>query len=81
MTVQIVVDVAAVARYLRCSKQRVRLLLSQGRIVATKDDSGAWRVPFPPVIRGGSRGPRLGQRPALATKHRLRNTSPDDGRR
>lgn len=58
------VTVAKAARYLGVSVQRVRVLLNQGRMAGLRSDGRAWQVEFPPIIRGGMRGPRLGHKPA-----------------
>lgn len=53
--------VRQVAAYLGVSTTRVRQLLLAGRIVADKDDTGHWRISYPPTIRHGARGPKLGR--------------------
>lgn len=66
----ILVPVATVARYLRVSTRRVRALLESGRMRGCKNpETGHWSVDFPPVIQGGSRGPRLGQKPSGLVGH------------
>ncbi len=62
------VSVAKAAQYLRVSRQRVRVLLKSGRLVGRLYSLGkgrryTWQIEFPPVVRGGLRGPRLGQKP------------------
>lgn len=56
--------VPAIAEFLGVTPQRVRWLLAQQRIQGAKDPvTGKWQIPFPPVIRHGARGPRLGRGP------------------
>jgi hypothetical protein len=58
------VDVATAAACLGVSRQRVRRLLAQGRIVGWKSEtSGAWELLWPLAVRMGTRGPRLGRKP------------------
>ena len=64
------VTVVKAARYLRVSPQRVRVLLKSGRLSGVLIGSApgrrrTWKVQFPPVVRGGLRGPRMGQKPPL----------------
>jgi hypothetical protein len=80
-----ILGVLATASYLGVSHQRVRLLLASGRIVGFKNpQSGYWQVPFPPTIRHGARGPRLGFKAALKPQKVVeisgRNASPKLGK-
>lgn len=73
------VSVAKVARFLGVSPARVRKLLAQGRLYGRKDAAtGFWQVGFPPTIKAGTRGPRLGSSKAVVdrSKHDRCATSP-----
>lgn len=52
-------SVVETARFLGVSPQRVRALLGARRLMAAKDEGGAWRVAWPLQLRAGRRGPSL----------------------
>ena len=65
------VSVGKAARYLHVSRQRVYVLLKSRRLVGRLYSLGEgrryiWQVEWPPVVRGGLRGPRMGQKPLLS---------------
>ena len=54
------VTVKKAAKWLGVSEQRVRVLLSSGRLSGAKDDRNIWRVQWPAEVSFGRRGPALG---------------------
>ena len=71
--IRLTVEDAAIR--LGCSVQRVRLLLSERRIVGARKRGKAWSIPaeqqadktYKPVVRPGTRGPMLRNLDAVAT--------------
>ena len=80
------VSVAKAARYLHVSRQRVCVLLKCGRLAGRLYSLGegrryTWQVEWPPVVRGGLRGPRMGQKPPLSKAVNTSNSAEKEARK